>query len=63
MLCVLVCVGVCVCVGVGECVCGWVCGCECIGCFYIIKHAPSPGIDTTRYNMTSYSYLFIGREA
>ena len=28
---------------------------------FIIKHAPSPGSDTTYYNVTSYWYLVIGR--
>ena len=28
---------------------------------YIIKYAPSPGSDTTYYNVSSYPYLFMGR--
>jgi len=28
---------------------------------YIIKYAPSPGSDSTYYNVSSYSYLFMGR--
>ena len=27
---------------------------------YIIKYAPSPGSDTTYYNVSSYTYLFMG---
>ena len=44
-------------------VCVYVCYVRvCIVCiFFIYKYAPSPGSDTTYYNVSSYSYLFMGR--
>ena len=38
--------------------CMYVCMCFFM---YIIKYAPSPGIDTTYYNVSSYTFLFMDR--
>ena len=65
-VCVCVCVYMCVCMCV--CMCVYVCLCMrvyvCVYIFlfiYIIKYAPSPGSDTTYCNVSSYTFLFVGR--
>jgi len=39
----------------------YVCLCVCMYFLLLIKHAPSPGIDTTYCNVTSYRYFAIGK--
>ena len=71
-VCMYVCVYMCmyerilyVCMYVRMCVCVYVCMYVCIYVYvfflYIIKYAPSPGSDTTYYNVSSYTFLFMGR--
>ena len=47
------------CTYTGMCVCMIVCMYVCFF-MYIIKYAPSPGRVTTYYNVSSYTFLFMG---